>query len=454
MTLRKFAQIGLLLALTALMVGLVNAQQGGTPKLAPRSAYSAAPSTGFNGTLPAGITTTPLTTQNRAELIAITHSNDQVVQPFNGVACVAGEALYHFDNSFIRAFKLSDFAITTDVQVRNVQIGIEASLPENGVGDTQPISVRLYVLKTGDSVVISNLTFISSADYLLPEINSTANASYYATLPVTGLIFAAETLVVEIYVPEAAIPVGTYGDRFFIGSNSNGQTDESYLLAPDCTVNDITDTADIGYPNMHVVMNVEVEPVDTTDGIVYQMLTNGGFETDLDGDKLPDAWAPVNLTSDGVKTDKVDKPFAFEGERAFRFKGGEGEDSKISQNVDMTPYTVIAGDQLYFSAALEAANLTEGARIKLRVKYTSTSNPTGKVNLDIAPGTYAYGIIETSVLNLAGGVSKFKVQIENRALSGKLLVDSTQLLWAVPAATRRERGTGVDGLIPLPAAAQ
>ncbi len=46
------------------------------------------------------------------------------------------------------------------------------------------------------------------------------------------------------------------GQQFFIGSNAVGQTAPSYLAAADCGVTEPTDTAAIGFPDMHIVMNV------------------------------------------------------------------------------------------------------------------------------------------------------------------------------------------------------
>ncbi|MBC8098179.1 MAG: hypothetical protein H7Y11_01940 [Armatimonadetes bacterium] len=268
MTLRSLTcTVSLLLLLIIFAVGVGSTQQGTTPRLTPRSAYDAAPLTAIDAQLPKGISITPLTLNAGKDFPIITHSNSQVVEVFNSVSCLVSDIdntpLYNLDNSFVRAFKLSDFGITNDIQVQNVQIGIEASLPKNGEGDTQPVNVNLFVLETGDDVVNANLVFVSGASYFVPQIASTETMSYYADFPVNGLVFFNQTLVVEIYVPEAPTS-NTFGDRFFIGSNNDGQTDPSYLYAPDCDIEDLTDLAALGYPNMHVVMNVAYEALDTS----------------------------------------------------------------------------------------------------------------------------------------------------------------------------------------------
>ena len=56
---------------------------------------------------------------------------------------------------------------------------------------------------------------------------------------------------------EVTNPDGTAaGNVFFIGSNTSPETGLSYLSAADCGLNDPTPTGDIGFPNMHIVFNV------------------------------------------------------------------------------------------------------------------------------------------------------------------------------------------------------
>ena len=46
------------------------------------------------------------------------------------------------------------------------------------------------------------------------------------------------------------------GNLFFIGSNPDPETGPSYLSAADCGIPDPTPTGDLGFPDMHIVMNV------------------------------------------------------------------------------------------------------------------------------------------------------------------------------------------------------
>jgi hypothetical protein len=46
------------------------------------------------------------------------------------------------------------------------------------------------------------------------------------------------------------------GNMFFVGSNASAETAPSYLSAADCGIPDPLTTADIGFPGMHIVFNV------------------------------------------------------------------------------------------------------------------------------------------------------------------------------------------------------
>ena len=46
------------------------------------------------------------------------------------------------------------------------------------------------------------------------------------------------------------------GAFLFVGSNAFGQTGPSYLAASACGIPDPVDLAELGFPGMHIVMNV------------------------------------------------------------------------------------------------------------------------------------------------------------------------------------------------------
>jgi hypothetical protein len=69
---------------------------------------------------------------------------------------------------------------------------------------------------------------------------------------VTGTAAAGSELVVEVFTPDGTAA----GNLIFIGSNASAETGPSYLRAPDCGITTPSTTSAIGFPNMHIVMNV------------------------------------------------------------------------------------------------------------------------------------------------------------------------------------------------------
>ncbi|MFC7877073.1 carboxypeptidase regulatory-like domain-containing protein [Isoptericola sp. NPDC057391] len=167
----------------------------------------------------------------------LTHSASQDIVSGNSLACSNPSGTQ--DNAYLRTFTLSDFGIGGSFDVSAVSFGVEAA------GVAQPLTVNLYTLE-GD-LGYANMTPVGSAE---ATVEAGADGTM-VTVPVTGEVPQGGTLVVEVDVPA--------GGRFFIGSNDAGQTAPSYLRSEACDLPEPADTADIGAPGMHVVMNVSGE---------------------------------------------------------------------------------------------------------------------------------------------------------------------------------------------------
>ncbi|MFZ2095862.1 MAG: choice-of-anchor J domain-containing protein [Anaerolineales bacterium] len=175
--------------------------------------------------------------------VTITHSVSQDIQAGNSVSCNAGGL--HTDNSYLRVFTLTDFGIDTDFSVTNVEIGIEQA---TGNGGIQPATVNLYTLE--GPLLWENLTLIGSAPVSVSDQSLTI-----INMPVEGVALTNSTLVVEFFTPNGQVD----GNSLWVGSNNLGQTGLTYLAAADCGIVEPTDTGAIGFPNMHLVMNVTGE---------------------------------------------------------------------------------------------------------------------------------------------------------------------------------------------------
>jgi subtilisin family serine protease len=158
----------------------------------------------------------------------ITHSSSQDVTMGNSVRCTGSQT------QWLRTFTLEDFDIKGEFAVTNVSFGVELA------GANTDVTVNLYELD-GD-LVYANMTQIGTADVTLEQ-----QALTMVDVPVTGN--ATGTLVVEVV---------SSGD-FFIGSNAGRETAPSYIASGVCGNAEPVTTAEIGFPNMHTVLNVTGE---------------------------------------------------------------------------------------------------------------------------------------------------------------------------------------------------
>ncbi|WP_460889615.1 S8 family serine peptidase [Promicromonospora xylanilytica] len=163
-----------------------------------------------------------------AEGTTITHSSSQDVTLGNSVACTGGQT------QWLRTFTLEDFEIQGELAVTNVSFGVEMAAAD------AEVTVNLYELD-GD-LAYANMTEIGSATVTLEAQELTM-----VDVPVTGT--ASGTLVVEV--------VGA-GD-FFIGSNAEPETAPSYLASEECGTPEPTTVEELGFPDMHTVLNVTGE---------------------------------------------------------------------------------------------------------------------------------------------------------------------------------------------------
>ncbi len=185
-----------------------------------------------------------------AGAISFTQSTDlATITQFNSVSCQGGGL--HTDNSYYRRFALkADHGLFRKMMIESVDIGIEDAV---GSGGSQPVEVRLYAIAPGDPLLLANFTLLGTASFDQPD-----TALAVQNFPVSGIIDPSKNdLVVELFTPNGQAT----GNRFFIGSNSLGQTAPSYIMAADCGVAAITDLANIGFPSMHIVMTVFADTV-------------------------------------------------------------------------------------------------------------------------------------------------------------------------------------------------
>ena len=72
------------------------------------------------------------------------------------------------------------------------------------------------------------------------------------TVPIAATVPANAQLVMEVFTPDGTVA----GNLLFMGSNADPESAPSYLSAAACGITTPTTTAAIGFPNMHLVFNV------------------------------------------------------------------------------------------------------------------------------------------------------------------------------------------------------
>ena len=206
---------------------------GGTPTPTPTTTPTATPTA-----TPTGSPTCPP---------VITESTSQEIVSLNSVACNNG--IETTENHYYRAFNMNTFTGGAAYNITAAEFGIEQAT--SGTGTGQPLTVNLYAnhgaaFPGGDWQ--SNL-IATSGTLNIPDQSLTRFTQPMSVTVAAGTL----ELVMEVVTPD---DTGT-GNAFFVGSNPDPETGLSYLEAVACGVTVPTPTGDIGFPDMHIVFNVD-----------------------------------------------------------------------------------------------------------------------------------------------------------------------------------------------------
>ena len=130
--------------------------------------------------------------------------------------------------------------------VTSVSFGIESAAHGPAVAN-QPVTVRLYT-NAGGAFPGGTRTQIATTTVTVQDQTLTV-----LSVPLVASVPAGTSeLVMEVFTPSGQ----TDGNFFFIGSNALPQTGPSYISATACGLTNPTDVSTIGFPNMHIVLNV------------------------------------------------------------------------------------------------------------------------------------------------------------------------------------------------------
>ena len=195
---------------------------------------------------PGGASPTPTATPGGSCPPVITESTSQDITSGNSVACNDNTTGFTVENHYWRAFDMSTFTGGQAYAITSVSFGIEQATSGSGTG--QPVTVNLYTNSGAPFPGGTRTLLATSGSINIPDQSLTVfNVPITAKVPGGTL-----ELVMEVTNPDGVAA----GNTIFIGSNASPETGPSYLSAADCGIPDPTTTTDIGFPNMHIVFNV------------------------------------------------------------------------------------------------------------------------------------------------------------------------------------------------------
>ncbi|HEX2618584.1 MAG TPA: right-handed parallel beta-helix repeat-containing protein [Phototrophicaceae bacterium] len=158
-----------------------------------------------------------------------------------------------------------------------------------------------------------------------------------------------------------------------------------------------------------------------------ELLFNGDFEYDSDGDKIPDEWQGKQLTGDKRKCNQVgEPPVAYSGECAVRFKGSTGEHAKLQQTIVLENFDFAQNDLLTLSAYVRMKGDNVKGKIVAVVTYADSGLPQSKISL-VLQSSPDYTEVSGSTSLQSDAITKIKVMIIHKSSSGKVWIDEMSL---------------------------
>ncbi len=180
--------------------------------------------------------------------------NDDLGTFEEGVNCPGGPS------SYLRVFDTNDHGINTELNIEEVTFGVAEAFGNPFV------TVNIYLLD--GALLYSNMELIGSGSDVLPNFQ---NGLY--SIPVSALVEAGQTFVVEIVVP------GSQFNGVIVAMNNNGQSAPSYIASDFCGAPEPTTLDAFNYGDYGPVMIV--------DGYQTSYLVQPVGDSPLIGDEAP-----------------------------------------------------------------------------------------------------------------------------------------------------------------------
>ena len=178
--------------------------------------------------------------------ILVTQSLSSEIEESSSISC--NQNGVHYENSYYRNFDLyNNFYINGEWIVENIEIGAALAQAADG---SQVIKLKFYAMPESSPLVPDSMTLLYEQEAVYYDSDSDTLVNY----PIMEIVAvpARRNLVVEILTPDGQ----EEQNYFFIASNSLGETAPSYIRAPSCNREKPIALSQIGYPDMHIIMNV------------------------------------------------------------------------------------------------------------------------------------------------------------------------------------------------------
>lgn len=187
-----------------------------------------------------------------AQTVCSQNFDDVLITP-GSVACNTPAAI-SVENQFLRRFSAAaDCSAPNGHLVHSVTWGAEASTGGFGAG-SQPISIRVYSIPTGDAFLYANMTLVSAVENI-PYADDSGLVTTVLDTP--ACIFPGHDTVLEI----AKLTGEVDGHTFFPASNAGGQSADCFLAAGACGITDPLAYAAIGFPAVNLILYMEQSPL-------------------------------------------------------------------------------------------------------------------------------------------------------------------------------------------------
>ena len=177
-------------------------------------------------------------------VVEITQNTSPIPEAGVSVACTETPPGWTNDNHYFRRFIFSDHDIISEFNVVKLDWWVEQVTHGSGY----PVDIRLYAIANTAPLTFANMGApIASVEWLVDDTEEIWREEVLINATISDP--TSTDLVVEIFTPWT-------GGTLFVGASDQGQSRPSFIAAPDCDVDEPTDLATLGSPDVAWIMKI------------------------------------------------------------------------------------------------------------------------------------------------------------------------------------------------------